>query len=35
LTTPNPTFDEDMAMFQMLGLTPRESFKEEKQAATV
>jgi biotin synthase len=35
LTTPNPTFDEDMAMFQMLGLTPRESFKEEKIAATV
>ncbi|MGZ5253977.1 MAG: biotin synthase BioB, partial [Flavitalea sp.] len=35
LTTPNPTFDEDMAMFQMLGLTPRESFKEEKQALTV
>lgn len=35
LTTPNPTFDEDMAMFQMLGLTPRESFKEEKMAATV
>lgn len=35
LTTTNPTFDEDMAMFQMLGLTPRESFKEEKMAATV
>jgi biotin synthase len=35
LTTPNPTFDEDMAMFQMLGLTPRESFKEEKQEITV
>ncbi len=35
LTTPNPTFDEDMAMFQMLGLTPRESFKEEKMAASV
>lgn len=35
LTTPNPTFDEDMAMFQMLGLTPRESFKEEKIAASV
>ena len=30
LTTPNPTFDEDMAMFNMLGLTPREAFKEEK-----
>ena len=31
LTTPNPSFDEDHAMFQLLGLTPRESFKEEKQ----
>jgi biotin synthase len=30
LTTPNPSFDEDMAMFQLLGLTPREAFKEEK-----
>jgi biotin synthase len=29
LTTPNPSFDEDMAMFQLLGLTPREAFKEE------
>lgn len=31
LTTPNPTFDEDMAMFDLLGLTPREAFKEEKE----
>lgn len=31
LTTPNPTFDEDMAMFELLGLTPREAFKEEHQ----
>jgi biotin synthase len=31
LTTPNPTFDEDNAMFSLLGLTPRESFKEEKE----
>jgi len=30
LTTPNPAFDEDNAMFQLLGLKPRESFKEEK-----
>ena len=30
LTTPNPSFDEDNAMFQLLGLTPREAFKEEK-----
>jgi biotin synthase len=28
LTTPNPSFDEDNAMFRLLGLTPRESFKE-------
>src|SRR6201991_1033879 len=26
LTTPNPSFDEDNAMFQLLGLTPREAF---------
>ena len=31
LTTPNPSFDEDKAMFDMLGLTPREAFKEEKE----
>jgi biotin synthase len=29
LTTPNPAFDEDNAMFQLLGLKPREAFKEE------
>lgn len=29
LTTPNPTFDEDNAMFQLLGLKPREAFKAE------
>ncbi len=33
LTTPNPSFDEDKAMFDMLGLTPREAFKEEKVLA--
>jgi biotin synthase len=33
LTTPNPSFDEDNAMFSLLGLTPRESFKEEKELA--
>ncbi len=27
----NPTFDEDMAMFDLLGLKPREAFKEEKE----
>lgn len=31
LTTPNPSFDEDKAMFDLLGLTPREAFKEEKE----
>lgn len=30
LTTPNPSFNEDMAMFEILGLRPRESFKENK-----
>jgi biotin synthase len=29
LTAPNPAFDEDNAMFQLLGLKPREAFKEE------
>lgn len=31
LTTPNPSFEEDNAMFQLLGLKPREAFKEEKK----
>jgi biotin synthase len=31
LTTPNPSFDEDMAMFDLLGLQPREAFKKEKE----
>ncbi|MBA2250556.1 MAG: biotin synthase BioB [Chitinophagaceae bacterium] len=30
LTTPNPSFDADNAMFQLLGLKPRQAFKEEK-----
>lgn len=30
LTTPNPAYNEDMAMFNRLGLTPREAFKNEK-----
>src|SRR6476620_10042430 len=30
LTTPNPSFDEDNAMFQLLGLKPRAAFKAEK-----
>lgn len=31
LTTPNPSFDEDNTMFQLLGLKPRAAFKEEKR----
>ena len=31
LTTPNPGFEEDDAMFQLLGLKPREAFKAEKK----
>jgi biotin synthase len=31
LTTPNPSFDEDNLMFQLLGLQPRKAFKEEKE----
>jgi len=33
LTTPNPTFNEDMEMFARLGLTPRKAFKNEKNEA--
>jgi len=32
LTTPNPSFDEDNTMFQLLGLQARKAFKEEKHA---
>ena len=35
LTTPNPTFDEDMHMFDLLGLTARKAFKEEKEEMSV
>lgn len=35
LTTPNPSFDADNEMFGLLGLTPRESFKDEKELAGV
>ncbi len=31
LTTPNPSFEEDDAMFHLLGLKPRAAFKEEKE----
>lgn len=30
LTTPNPSFNEDMQMFELLGLKPREAFKNER-----
>jgi biotin synthase len=33
LTTPNPDFDQDKAMFELLGLSPRKSFKEEAVSA--
>ncbi len=33
LTTPNPSFDEDMRMFDLLGLKPREAFKESVSSA--
>ena len=32
LTTPNPGFDEDMQMFKLLGLQPRQAFKESVEA---
>ena len=31
LTTPNPAFNEDMEMFQLLGLRPREAFKNGRK----
>ena len=30
LTTPNPSFNEDMQMFELLGLKPREAFKNSR-----
>ncbi len=30
LTTPNPGVNEDQQLFELLGLTPRPSHKEEK-----
>jgi biotin synthase len=35
LTTPNPGFDADKEMFELLGLKPRESFKAEKEKEVV
>lgn len=33
LTTPNPTFNEDMQMFDILGLKPRKAFKNREELA--
>ncbi|PSR56441.1 biotin synthase BioB [Adhaeribacter arboris] len=33
LTTPNPDFNEDQAMFELLGLQPRKAFKDAWQPA--
>jgi biotin synthase len=33
LTTPNPSFEEDKAMFDLLGLKPRAAFKAERETA--
>lgn len=35
LTTPNPEFNQDMEMFEILGLTPQKAFKHRKQMETV
>ena len=35
LTTPHPDFDADKAMFELLGLNPRKSFKEEAKPEVV
>jgi biotin synthase len=31
LTTPNPDVEDDMAMFETLGLKPRAAFKDDKE----
>jgi biotin synthase len=33
LTTPNPAFDDDMKMFDILGLHPRKAFKDREKAS--
>ncbi|HEV2480306.1 MAG TPA: biotin synthase BioB, partial [Puia sp.] len=33
LTTPNPSFEEDNLMFELLGLKPRVAFKDESELA--
>lgn len=32
LTTPNPSFNDDMQMFEILGLKPRKAFKNESES---
>ena len=34
LTTPNPEYNEDMEMFKILGLTPKEAFADGEQPVT-
>ena len=33
LTTPNPSFEEDRQLFDILGLRAREAFKAEKETS--
>lgn len=35
LTTPNPDVNEDMAMFEVLGLNPQQAFEKHPQSVTV
>lgn len=35
LTTPNPAFNEDMELFRLLGIKPKEAFAERKKEAVV
>jgi biotin synthase len=35
LTTPNPAFNEDMEMFKLLGLRPREAFKNGRKSKQI
>jgi biotin synthase len=35
LTTPNPEFNEDKAMFDILGLIPKEPFKDSEQPVSI
>lgn len=35
LTTPNPSFNDDMEMFNILGLKPREAFKDKKNSVEI